>query len=96
MGLKHVHLCPVDIPVVVRVENVQRVHREPLVVVLELEQLRNRTVIVDVVFVLEDDRTFEELGDGSKLIIPDENVGSSRVKERHVAPALVEDYICAW
>lgn len=78
---KHVHLCPVDNPVIARVENVQGVNGKPLVVVPKLEQLRDGAVVVEVVLVLEDDGPVEELGDGNKLVIPDENVGASRVQE---------------
>lgn len=81
---------------VVGVDNVQRVYGEPLVVILELEQLRDRAVVVEVVLVLEDDWPVEEPRDGNELVITDENIRASCVHERHVAPGFVENYIFTW
>lgn len=76
---------------VVRVDNVQGVYREPLVVVLELEQLRDRAVVEEVVLILEDDGPVEEPGDGDKLVITDEDIRASCVHERHVASGFVKN-----
>lgn len=76
---------------VVGVDNIQGVYREPLVVILELEQLRDRAVKEEVVLVLEDYGPVEETGNGDKLIITNEDIRASCVHERHVAPGFVEN-----